>query len=104
MEFSDDYLLLMVGEQAVVYVTAVYPDGRRAYVTGQCTLISDNPAVAEVKNGVIIARGAGTARIYLSTYTIPADPAVISIPDPIIVHVEGGGAITGPTWTVKEPK
>ena len=84
-EWSDSSFGLKVGDSEYIKLYAVYNDGTREDVTSQAGLQSTDPDVASVTNsGMIIANGAGKARITMSV----AASASVSMPGPVTVNVE----------------
>ena len=80
--YSAERLSLEVGERADLRVSAVYPDGSTRDVTESCGLYSTAPGTAEVQNGVVTAREAGTAQLSMGTV-----PDGLSLPAPVTVEV-----------------
>ncbi len=54
------------GRTASFTVTATYVDGRKEDVTALATYSNPSPGIAEVSNGVIVARGSGTTQVSVS--------------------------------------
>jgi len=58
-------LNLKIGEKAVLKVTGIYNDGTEEDITNQVTYSISKETVCTMEDGIIIAKGAGTARIYV---------------------------------------
>lgn len=71
---------LYVGTRASFTVTAEYLDGRVEDVTSVATYTNQDPKVASVRNGAIVARSAGTTNVTISFKGKMGEAAVVHVP------------------------
>ncbi|MDP4088952.1 MAG: PQQ-binding-like beta-propeller repeat protein [Bacillota bacterium] len=63
MIISGENANIKIGQAEPIKAAACYSNGARKDITGEAEFISDNPQVAEVINGVVTGKSAGTAGV-----------------------------------------